>query len=70
MLNVTPAQTLFVGDDIRDIQAGNAAGTQTAAVYYGYGSNELTGDQVSTSLQVHHPRDLVELVSQMQPVRA
>jgi phosphoglycolate phosphatase len=70
MLNVTPAQTRFVGDDIRDIQAGNAAGTQTAAVYYGYGSNELTGDQVSASLPVHHPRDLVELVSQKQPVRA
>ncbi len=70
MLGVAPAETLFVGDDIRDIQAGLAAGTQTAAVYYGYGSNELTGDQVSASLQVHHPSDLVALVSHRQPVRA
>jgi len=70
MLDVTPAETLFVGDDIRDIQAGQAAGTQTAAVYYGYGSNELTGDQVSTSVQVHHPSDLLELLGQQQPVRA
>jgi 2-phosphoglycolate phosphatase len=70
ILDVEPAETLFVGDDIRDIQAGKAAGTQTAAVYYGYGSHELTGDQVSTSLRVHHPSDLVELVSQKQPVRA
>lgn len=70
MLDVAPAETLFVGDDIRDIQAGKAAGTQTAAVFYGYGSYELTGDQVSTSLQVHHPSDLVELVSQKQSVRA
>ena len=70
MLDVAPAETLFVGDDIRDIQAGKAAGTQTAAVFYGYGSYELTGDQVSTSLQVHHPSDLVELVSQKQLVRA
>ena len=69
MLDVAPAETLFVGDDIRDIQAGKAAGTQTAAVYYGYGSYELTGDQVSTSLQVHHPSDLLELVSQQQPAR-
>jgi len=70
MLGVAPAETLFVGDDIRDIQAGQSAGTQTAAVYYGYGSNELTGDQVSASLQVHHPSDLVALVSDRQPVRA
>jgi len=70
ILNVSPAETLLVGDDIRDIQAGNAAGTQTAAVYYGYGSNELTGDEVSASLQVYHPSDLVELVRQNQQVRA
>ena len=70
MLDVAPAETLFVGDDIRDIQAGKAAGTQTAAVFYGYGSNELIGDQVNASLQVHHPSDLLKLVSQKQAVRA
>ena len=70
MLDVAPAETLFVGDDIRDIQAGKAAGTQTAAVFYGYGSNELIGDQVNASLQVHHPSDLLELVSQKQAVKA
>lgn len=70
MLDVAPAETLFVGDDIRDIQAGKAAGTQTAAVFYGYGSYELIGDQVNESLQVHHPSDLLELVSQKQTVRA
>ena len=68
MLKVAPEETLFVGDDIRDIQAGNAARTQTAAVYYGYGSKELTGDEIKASLPVHHPQDLVELVRQKQPV--
>lgn len=62
MLEVSPEHTLFVGDDIRDIQAGKAAGTQTAAAFYGYGSGELTGEQVATSLAVHHPSDLVKLV--------
>jgi phosphoglycolate phosphatase len=64
LLEVPPADTLFVGDDIRDIQAGKAAGTQTAAVFYGYGSGELTGDQVAASLPVRHPADLVERVRQ------
>jgi 2-phosphoglycolate phosphatase len=67
ILSVQPEAVLFVGDDIRDIQAGNAAGTQTAAVYYGYGSDGLTGEEVSASLRVHHPYDLVELIRPKQP---
>jgi phosphoglycolate phosphatase len=69
ILRVAPRETLFVGDDIRDIQAGNAAGTQTAAAHYGYGTDELTGHDVSASLLVHHPSELVELVRQKQTIR-
>jgi phosphoglycolate phosphatase len=35
-LHVEPAQTWFVGDDLRDVQAGNAAGTKTVIAEYGY----------------------------------
>jgi len=62
IVNVAPAETLMVGDDKRDIQAGKAAGTQTAAVFYGYGSDELEGEIVRESYAVHHPADLVELI--------
>ncbi len=62
ILNVEPGNTLFAGDDIRDIQAGKAAGTQTAAVHYGYGSHELTGSLVEDSYPVHHPADLINLL--------
>jgi N-acetyl-D-muramate 6-phosphate phosphatase len=62
MVDVVPADTVFVGDDVRDIQAGRAAGTRTAAVYYGYGSDELEGDLVADSFRIHHPAELVELV--------
>jgi phosphoglycolate phosphatase len=62
ILEVTPAHTVFVGDDLRDIQAGNAAGTQTAAVRYGYGSHELEGTLVEQSYQIHHPADLIYLI--------
>jgi phosphoglycolate phosphatase len=68
-LRVSPAETLFAGDDIRDIQAGKAAGTQTAAIYYGYGSHELEGDEVEGSLAVHHPEDIEEAVRSVSPVR-
>ena len=36
ILNVDPVRTLFVGDDLRDIEAGRAAGTRTIAAAWGY----------------------------------
>ena len=62
ILGADPASTVFIGDDVRDIQAGQAAGTRTAAVYYGYGSDELRGELVKDSFSVHHPADLLELI--------
>lgn len=35
-LGIAPADTLFIGDDARDIEAGRAAGCKTVAVSYGY----------------------------------
>lgn len=61
-LETAPEDTVFVGDDVRDIQAGEAAGTQTAAVLYGYGSHELSGAVIANSVKVHEPRDLLRLL--------
>lgn len=61
-LGVSPRDVLFVGDDNRDIQAGRAAGTATAAVYYGYGSGELEETIVGDSFPVNHPAELLKLL--------
>jgi phosphoglycolate phosphatase len=66
LVGVRPAEALMVGDDVRDIQAGRAAGALTAAVYYGYGSDELTGDAVDGSYPVHHPSDLEKLIERAE----
>ena len=62
ILQIPVDETVFAGDDIRDLQAGRAAGTITAAVHYGYGSYELSDALVAGSVQVHHPSDFIELV--------
>ncbi|HMM65806.1 MAG TPA: HAD-IA family hydrolase [Dokdonella sp.] len=36
LLGVEPQATIFVGDDLRDIEAGRAAGTRTIAAAWGY----------------------------------
>lgn len=70
IIGSSPEETLMVGDDIRDIEAGRAAGTQTAAVYYGYGSHEFTAGVVDSSLPVHHPSDLVKIILQARAATA
>lgn len=61
-LGVDPGEALFVGDDVRDIEAGEAAGTLTAAVLYGYGSDELRGPVAARSHPVTAPMDLVRFL--------
>lgn len=61
-MGITPAEVLFVGDDLRDLEAGNAAGTQIAAVYYGYGSRDLKGPLLDSSTPIHKPLDLLSLL--------
>jgi len=62
LLEVPVNATLFGGDDVRDLQAGRAAGTMTAAIHYGYGSHELNDTVICGSAQVHHPSDFIQLV--------
>lgn len=62
LAGVAPADTVFVGDDLRDLQAGQAAGTRTAAVYYGYGSPGIEGPLAQESITVNHPADLIGLL--------
>jgi len=63
-----PARCVFVGDDLRDIQAGSAAGLYTVAVSWGYldgGDPHAWGaDRV-----IDHPEELATLL-QLQPVAA
>ena len=68
ILNVPPENTLFVGDDSRDLVAGKAAGTQTAAIHYGYGSSDLDEQMVSGSFEIHHPCDLITVVRDSLPL--
>ena len=66
MLQVEPANTLFAGDDVRDIQAGMSAGTMTAAISYGYGSHEFTTSNTEKSVVIADPRKILDLLEKNQ----
>jgi phosphoglycolate phosphatase len=58
VLGCAPQRTLYVGDDRRDIVAGRAAGTLTAAVSYGYLGNSGPPHTWGADFVADHPADL------------
>jgi N-acetyl-D-muramate 6-phosphate phosphatase len=61
-----PSRCLFVGDDRRDVQAGNDAGLYSVAVHWGYLDG---GDPYAWGADavVEHPRQLAELLQLKVP---
>jgi 2-phosphoglycolate phosphatase len=62
-LGIQPSDTLFAGDDVRDIQAGRSAGTMTAAVLYGYGSFEFDAVLLAHSMTINCPEEFLQLLA-------
>ncbi|MDX1555102.1 MAG: HAD-IA family hydrolase [Xanthomonadales bacterium] len=61
-LGVEPMNTLYVGDDVRDLQAGHAAHTEVCAALYGYGYEELARPEhfelLQNAIRIQHPNEL------------
>jgi 2-phosphoglycolate phosphatase len=59
---VMPAKCLYIGDDIRDIQAGKAAGMRTIAAAYGYLGSSPPIPSWSADAVIGHPLELLPLL--------
>jgi phosphoglycolate phosphatase len=60
--NIDPSRSVYVGDDIRDIVAGKAAGMMTIAAAYGYCGCEEPPEAWGADYLVRHPRELLEII--------
>jgi phosphoglycolate phosphatase len=58
-----PELTFYVGDDLRDIHAGRAAGTKTIAVAYGYLGDGPPIEEWQAHRIVNNPRDILPLLA-------
>lgn len=63
LLECRPEKTLYVGDDRRDIVAGNAAGCKTVAVSYGYLGHSGPVHSWGADLVIDHPDELAEYLA-------
>lgn len=59
MLNVDPAQCLYVGDAERDIEAGRRVGMTTVLADYGYIASTDQPHQWGADIRISHPLELL-----------
>ena len=59
---VPPPLTLYVGDDLRDIQAGRAAGMRTVAAAWGYLGDGAPIETWGADATIAQPLDLLQLL--------
>lgn len=60
--NVDPTKSLYVGDDIRDVIAGKAAGMQTVAAAYGYCGCKEPPEAWGADYIIAHPLELLQII--------
>ena len=60
--NIDPSSSVYVGDDIRDIVAGKAAGMKTIAAAYGYCGCEEPPEAWGADYLVRHPKELLQII--------
>lgn len=68
-LNVAPADCIYVGDDLRDIQAARAAGMGAIAAGYGYLGVASHPDDWGADAVIESPLALLKLLSAHPSVR-
>ena len=61
-MNVHPNDCLYIGDALRDIQAGRAAGMQTVAAAFGYIEAHDDIQQWGADYIIEHPLDLLAYI--------
>lgn len=59
---VAPGRCLYVGDDLRDIQAGKAAGMATVSAAYGYCGDGEPPETWGADYLIRHPSELLPLI--------
>ena len=60
--NIDPTKSLYVGDDIRDVIAGKAAGMRTVAAAYGYCGCKEPPEAWGADFLIHSPLELLQII--------
>ena len=67
-MKLAPENTLYLGDDPRDIYAGNAAGMYTCIAKFGYIDSMYDTDTWGADFSIDHPDELMQHIKLSKPV--
>jgi len=62
IIGIEPENTLMVGDDLRDMQAGKHAGCQTAFALYGYADKESRSEITDCTKLIKTPQEVLNIL--------
>ena len=62
LANIDPTKSLYVGDDIRDVIAGKAAGMKTVAAAYGYCGCKEPPEAWGADYLINTPLELLKII--------
>lgn len=65
--NIKPEESVYVGDETRDIDAAKRSHVKAIAVSWGFNSPEVLAKHKPDFL-VHHPQELVEAIESLQQI--
>ena len=60
LAGITPANTLYIGDAERDIEAGNRAGNTTLTALFGYIGEEDRPEKWNADGSINHPSEILK----------
>tara|TARA_R110002049_G_scaffold147342_1_gene310133 strand:- start:97471 stop:98169 length:699 start_codon:yes stop_codon:yes gene_type:complete len=67
-IKLSPHHTIYIGDDPRDIYAGNAAGMYTCVARYGYIEPDVDTDQWGADFTINNPQELLNHIQLSAPI--
>ncbi|MDW3095281.1 MAG: HAD-IA family hydrolase [Gammaproteobacteria bacterium] len=67
-IQLSPHHTIYLGDDPRDIYAGNAAGMYTCVARYGYIEPDIDTDQWGADFTINNPLELLTHIQLSTPI--
>ncbi|HLQ01902.1 MAG TPA: HAD-IA family hydrolase [Burkholderiales bacterium] len=62
LLKLPPADCIYIGDDLRDVQAARAAGMRFAAAGWGYLGDGADPSTWGADAVISHPREVMKLI--------
>jgi 2-phosphoglycolate phosphatase len=63
IIGISPAQCLYLGDDLRDMQAANAAGMRGIIANYGYVSADASVENWNAHGSINKPTELLDFIT-------